>query len=402
MGVSLSTLLTNIYKGQKQFPDAGREFKYYQLWGSLDPDILSLSPKGRPSSASRRKTHSPDKLLEAFGEQAGSKDREDVARYLIDALSDGSEHDALSGGEVSNALGLLVERVFAAAFDETFFGENAEGLPSDLLEDFRKRLAFNFLWNKDFMRGFDDDLRGMFRDVGDAQFIRFWGEYEHLADIPLIPTKVRFDNLTVDEQRAELKRNLVHHLALLMLASIFGPGSYYDLLSLAPPGHAVTEPPVSFGPTRKTQKGRAFLQPVVMVGNGPLDYYTDVDSPRISLDDKSAVYVIGRDPATKEAEKGIVVDASLTCVSRRHAMLRFSKTEGWAFADGELGGEGSLDGPLIVHASGEATLCSGEEEGIAHGDILCLAPICERRLGENLYVPCKNTSGLSFRFEMSD
>ena len=391
MGKPLSLLLKELWGRTRS------GFRLYHLWESIDPTVIDHAPASRPSMATHDAKRTPAELLDHIEPSAGGRDRERIIEYILRVLNNDNSNSPRIREEVPNALGIIVGRVFDATFESIYYdNERYSFEPKEVLYALRDDSPLSFLWEREFQREFDACLHEVFSDCDENRFDRFWDEYDFLIGAPLIPTEDRLNGLELLEQKAELKQNLVQHLSLLIIASLFGPDTYFADLGLTPPGRAAT-PPLGFRPPRVDSPIGARLQPVIMMGSESTQYYTDTKSKTWMLDDPNASYVIGRNPEIGESETAIAVRSSLSNVSRRHAIVGYQERAGWILSDVGTDKEGSLWGTLVLFARGGFASYVEETVQLHHGDIICLAP--DAVDGEDR--PFIGVEGLSFRFEIA-
>lgn len=372
-------------------------YMYYELWASLDPNILEHPGSSRKSTTTRRLGKAPKGVLAHIGDGAGGNGVQDVARYLLDVLSDCELKDPTPDGETVNALGIVLDKAFKVCFDAVFYDSTIVYSPNKVIDALRTGSLLSFLWDHGFKEDFDRSLHDSFPDMGEGKFDTFWDEYDYLVETPFVPIEDRLLALDIEEQASELKACLVHHVALLMLASLFGPDSYYAQIRLAPPNLVPTD--TAFLPGRTDSDRSVRLQPVVMIGNDASSYYTDISSERHVLSDQRGRYIMGRSPEVAEGDHPIRISSLLANVSRIQATIR-RESGSWVILDGGPDGEGSSQGTLVVHVRGGSELLSCTETALNHGDIICLAPVFERTLAGNKGVPHRGVEGISFRFEI--
>lgn len=377
---------------------AGSKYMLYHLWGSIDPSVLDREKSNRAPTATAYTKMGPDKLARKLFGDTDATDERTIADAFAHVFADCDPNRAPVRDEMPNALGRIVADVFDECFEKVFYDNEASYRTAEVAYAIRDASSLSFLWEMPFKRNFSACLATAFPHVTDNLLELFWDEYDQLLLVPFRPTPDRLDELDIAEQKRELKRNLEQHLTLLATAALLGPGAYFEAIGLMPPARNAT-PPYGFKPAQVVSANSARLQPIIMLGEGVADYYTDEKSDVIGLDASSGAIVFGRNPIAEPGQRAIKVRSSLQNVSRQHAQVSYDAGSGWLIKDTGADQEGSSWGTLVLYASGGSEHLFGEEALLHHGDVICLAPDLRERLGSPIVTPPIGVEDLCFRFE---
>ena len=378
---------------------AGSGFMLYHLWGSLDDSVLDRERSNRaPTATSYTKLNSRKLLIKLF--DTDEQDAQAVADWACAIVANCDAHAPTVRGETPNALGIIVDRVFSSTFDQAFYDNDTPFSAKEVAYRLRDSSRLSLLWEMPFKRNFSACLKSTFPEATDNAIELFWDEYDQLLLVPFLPTSERIDSAPLEEQKRELKRILELHVALLLVAALLGPGVYFKNVGLVPPASNITLP-YGFKPPRVISASSARLQPVIMLGNGPAEYYTDENSDVVSLNASDGTIVFGRDPVAGNGGRSVKIKSALQNVSRQHAQLSYDIDSGWLLRDIGTEQEGSSWGTLVLYASGGSAHLFDEETLLHHGDIICFAPELHERLGSPVITPPTGVEDLCFRFEVT-
>ena len=378
----------------------GAEYQLYHLWGSFDATVLDRERSNRAPTATAYMKMVPRKLVRKLFPGCAQDDVQAIADRVLAVASNCDTNAEPVRDEVPNALGLLVEGVFRNAFNQALYDDDRPYAAEEVLYRLRDESALSFMWEMPFKRMFSSYLQAAFPEASDNMVELFWDEYDQLLLVPIVPTADRLNELDMEDQRREMKGNLVLHVALLVMAALLGPGLYFKNFGLVPPASNVTMP-YGFKPAKVASAGSARLQPVIMIGNGPAAYYTDTTSDPFALDAASGPLVFGRDPVAVGGQ-AVKIKSALQNVSRQHAQLAYDPHAGWTLHDIGTDNEGSSWGTLVLYSAGGSAYLVGEETLLHHGDIICFAPELRERLDGTAVTPTLGVDDLCFRFEETE